>query len=146
MGSSKPSTACSRRPSERQEAMDGSKPCAPSSTWLPETSTSQPSIRMPRHNRLLPATHSKFKRARPRNLRHGKLSSQDGQPDFAYVMKLRPSRANGFLLEYWCRLTLQMVGQGCPLFSDIRFFLGCSVRNSGRAPAREMVISKANEA
>src|SRR6516164_475986 len=63
MGSSKPSTACSRRPSERQEAMDGSKPCAPSSTWLPETSTSQPSIRMPRHNRLLPATHSKFKRA-----------------------------------------------------------------------------------
>src|SRR6516164_6642541 len=64
MGSSKPSTACSRRPSERQEAMDGSKPCAPSSTWLPETSTSQPSIRMPRHNRLLPATHSKFKRAK----------------------------------------------------------------------------------
>src|SRR5208282_3627901 len=72
-------TACSRPRNARQEATDGSKPCAPSSTLLPVTSTSQPSMLTPRPNQLHKATHSKFKRA-------GKRDATGCEPAVALVL------------------------------------------------------------
>ena len=75
------STACSRPRNARQEATDGSKPCAPSSTLLPVTSTFQPSMLTPRPDQLHKATHSKFKRA-------GKRDATGCEPAVALVLEI----------------------------------------------------------